>query len=94
MPTAAEMPRYQCHKQVHALKVANVYVTGEGVDEHIELSFLDSGYAPIRPSAEWIDKNLRGKEPTSLIRGYYVVYSGGYASWSPEKEFDDGYTRI
>ena len=28
------------------------------------------------------------------VGGYYVVYADGYASFSPSKAFEDGYTRI
>lgn len=29
-----------------------------------------------------------------VVGGYYVVYDGGYQSFSPEKAFEGGYTQI
>ena len=28
------------------------------------------------------------------VGGYYVVYEGGYKSWSPPDAFEGGYTKI
>lgn len=75
-----EMPRYQSHKKVWALKIAGVSGT--------TLSFADDGYAPI------------SVEPTMFTRytpvpgDYYVVYDDGYASISPRKAFEEGYSRL
>lgn len=94
-PTAQrEMPRYQCHKKVWALKIADVKEVGrrapngELVEIVKELSFEDSGFVPIRVDARWYDKH----RPTP--GGYYVRYEDGYESYSPAKAFEDGYTRI
>jgi len=92
--TQREMPRYQCHKKVWALKIADVKEVGrrapngELVEIVKELSFEDSGFVPIRVDARWYDKH----RPTP--GGYYVRYEDGYESYSPAKAFEDGYTRI
>lgn len=40
---------------------------------------------------EW----LKGKNQESANRdGYLVIYSGGYRSWSPKKEFEEAYRLI
>ncbi|HJV52779.1 MAG TPA: hypothetical protein VJ652_15030 [Noviherbaspirillum sp.] len=92
MDAAREMPRYQCHKQVWALKIQDVRQTP--ADQVVEggswdIIPADEGYAPIRVSHEW----YLAKKPEA--GGYYVVYPGdGYASCSPAKAFEDGYTRL
>lgn len=51
---------------------------------------LDKQYAPFRATDDWLER-YRG---TEIDEGYYVVYDDGYASWSPSKAFEDGYTLI
>ena len=92
----AEMPRYKCHKEVHALKIAILQAaTGDhasGQNEETDGGFLmyaeQPGYAPIKLDANWVRKH----EPEA--GGYYVVYEDGYASFSPAKAFEAGYTLI
>lgn len=80
-----EMPRYVCHKQVWALKIASLK---EGVEDKnsVLMSFSDEGYAPIHVDFDWY---YRHKPEAG---GYYVVYRDGYKSYSPAKAFEDGYT--
>lgn len=33
-------------------------------------------------------------EEGSDTEGYYILYRDGYESWSPKKEFEDGYTEV
>lgn len=92
----SEMPRYQCHKIVHALKIASVIrdsttaqMEGRETDGGAMLYPEDSQYAPFKVNAEFVRKH----NPVDVF--YYVVYSpDGYASLSPVKVFEDGYTRI
>ena len=87
----AEMPRYKCHKEVHALKILGVIDSsgpGEESDGTRMLTFFENGYAPIRVDYDYIRKHKA--EPG----GYYVVYKDGYKSFSPAEAFEDGYTRI
>lgn len=81
----AEMPRYQCHKIVHALKI-------KALEPYADMSALmtpeDEGYGPVLLSAAYCAKH----EPHA--GGYYVVYDDGYASFSPAKAFEEGYTRL
>lgn len=86
-----ELPRYKCHKQVWALKIADVKDTtnpGDETDGSRILIFEDSKYAPIRVNHEYVRKH----SPAS--GGYYVVYEDGYKSFSPAKAFEDGYSKI
>lgn len=80
-----EMPRYQCHKKVRALKLRNIpWPTKDGAI----LEFEGVGYAPITVPTELFARY----RPTA--GDYYIVYDDGYASFSPAKAFEDGYTRI
>ncbi len=80
-----EMPVYQCHKQVHALKIRTVTKTEDG---SVVLTFSELGYAPRTLSQVWADKH----EPEA--GGYYVAYEDGYTSYSPAAAFEGGYTRV
>lgn len=86
MSVEQEMPRYKCHKEVHALKIAGIEpATADGKTTIIP---EDRGYAPFQVDATYMQKH----EPN--VGGYYVVYADGYKSYSPAKAFEDGYTRI
>lgn len=87
MDAQMEMPKYQCHKQVWALRIAGVEVHKDG---SATIAPKDEGYAPFRTRAGWADR-FQGDEDDP---GVYVVYPGGFTSWSPTKAFDDGYSRI
>ena len=79
-----ELPKYLCHKEVRALKIKEVVRFGG----KYHLSFVEEGYPSIEVEAQWVDKfgPTRGS--------YYVVYKDGYASISPAKAFEEGYTRV
>lgn len=89
---AVEMPRYKCHKQVWALKIAHILSDGEGEDRETDgsatITLAEHGYAPFKVDHEYMRKHK------PQVGGYYVVYDDGYKSWSPAKAFEDGYTRI
>lgn len=78
-----EMPKYQCHKKVWALKIKSIER-----DAVTKLSFEDEGYAAILVSYDYDQKH----QPEA--GGYYVVYADGYASYSPAKAFEEGYSRV
>jgi hypothetical protein len=80
MTVSAEMPRYQCFKKVHALKIKEI-------SDNI-LTFTDHTYAPIEADREMWARY------TPKPGDYYVVYEDGYTSFSPAKAFEEGYTRI
>lgn len=84
-----EMPQYQCHKKVHAVKITavlnsppDVVMDGGSWDLEIE------GGGFIRVTHAWLIKHA------PKAGGYYVVYDDGYASFSPSEAFEAGYTRI
>jgi len=81
-----EMPKYSCHKEVHALKIDSLNVnTAEGL---VTITPADEGYGPFTVDIDYLKKH----EPQ--IGGYFVVYKGGYKSYSPAKAFEEGYRRI
>lgn len=80
----AEMPQYQCHKKVWALKIQSV----RGGDTKVHLHFEDKRYAPRPVSWEWANKF----DPQA--GGYFVQYEDGYESYSPAKAFEEGYTLV
>jgi hypothetical protein len=82
-----EMPKYKCHKEVWALKIAEIRgwsETGVGA----EIVPADEGFAPFTVDDEYLAKHK------PQVGGYYVVYADGYKSFSPAEAFEDGYTRI
>lgn len=84
---AREMPKYECHKKVWALKIAGISLPQNTAGD-AELGFADEGYAPLLMERAWLDKH------NPEVGGYYVVYDDGYRSFSPAKAFEDGYTRL
>ena len=80
-----EMPRYKCHKEVHALRISGVGTNAQ--DGTAILHIADKGYADLVVSADYVKKH--DPQPG----GYYVVYADGYKSFSPAEAFENGYTR-
>jgi len=87
MSAQAEMPRYKCHKEVHAVQIAAIEVHEDG---SATIAPKDAGFATFKTAPKWADR-FQG---TDEDPGYYVVYSDGFASWSPSKAFESGYSRI
>ena len=91
-----EMPRYRCHKEVWALKIKEIHLDSDAamLNDNRETDGTaimipeDGSYAPIRLDAAYVRKH------NPQAGGYYVVYKGGYKSWSPAVEFEEGYARI
>lgn len=85
MNAGRELPRYQSHKIVWALKIRLVIPELKG---QATIYPQDSGYEQFLVSAEYVRKH----QPQS--GGYYVVYEDGYESWSPNVAFENGYQLI
>ena len=81
----AEMPKYCCHKEVHALKIKTITLLDSGRGD---IQPEDTRYGRILVSAEYMTKHK------PQIGGYYVVYADGYKSWSPAEVFEAGYSLI
>lgn len=90
MENAREMPRYKCHKEVRAVKIQGIVKDRDDFKMVDRFGIVPSepGLAPIEITREWMAKH----QPQ--VGGYYVVYADGYASYSPAKDFEDGYTRV
>lgn len=88
-----EMPRYQSHKKVWALKIAGIGQAPSDQDKQHEggdwhLIPEESGYAPIVVGHDYMLKHA------PEVGGYFVHYEDGYKSYSPASAFESGYTRI
>ena len=81
-----EMPKYKSHKEVHALKIAAIEISG--VSGAAKITPEDDGFASFTVSKEYVDKHK------PQVDGYYVVYADGYKSFIPAEAFESGYTRI
>lgn len=80
-----EMPKYRCHKDVWALKIAEVLNSSEpGMARALVPE--DPRYAVFSVTHEYAAKH--NPQPG----GYFVVYKDGYKSFSPAEAFEDGYT--
>jgi len=82
------MPRYKCHKEVWALKIAAIEREPRTNLGAAIITPMDDGYTPFTVDAEYILKH----QPS--VGGYYVVYEDGYKSFSPGQAFEEGYTRL
>ena len=80
-----EMPKYKCHKEVWALKIAKIEFEG---DNTWTITPEEPEYAPFKIDGIYFDKH----KPQA--GGYYVVYEDGYKSFSPAEAFEAGYTII
>lgn len=91
------LPRYRCHKVVEAAKIDHVeHLSSGDIVLTLQLPGPDD---PANPK-KWMVKRgselMRRLPPTIDVipTGYLVVYAGGFESWSPAKDFDEGYTLI
>ena len=91
-----EMPRYQCHKIVHALKIKSILFdrdlakldSNRETDGSAIITPEELRYAPFKVDGAYVHKH------NPQVGGYYVVYDDGYKSWSPADAFDAGYTLL
>ncbi len=88
MSNERELPRYQSHKVVHALKVNQYRST---MDNGMMLYFEHDGFDPIEIPESEVTPFL---QMAGDDQGYLVIYADGYRSWSPTKAFEEGYTRL
>jgi hypothetical protein len=91
-----EMPKYKCHKVVHALKIESMRHghSKEGERKFNSCVFYpeDKAYEPIEVKGDWCHDKVKLDDEADC--GYIVIYADGYSSWSPTKAFEDGYTRL
>ena len=82
-----EMPKYQSHKKVWALKIKSI-ITERSLDGKTFIEPEEEGYSKLEVSSEYMKKHK------PHVGGYYVVYKDGYKSFSPAKAFEEGYSLI
>lgn len=87
MGYSTELPRYQSHKKVRALKIAAIEIHENGA---ATIAPKDEGVAPIKTKSLYGGR-FQGNENDL---GYYVRYENGYETWSPTEAFENGYTLI
>lgn len=91
---SAEMPRYQSHKKVWALKIEQVQLDSEFAQiegretDGTALLKVEAPFSPVKVDAGYVRKH------NPQAGGYIVYYEDGYQSWSPADAFESGYTRI
>lgn len=81
----AQMPQYQSHKKVWALKIKKVHQDEGGVG----LTFEDQRFA----ARAFTNSQLQNR-PAPKEGHYMVQYDDGYISFSPGEAFENGYTKI
>ena len=87
-----EMPKYRCHKEVHALKIESITLNP---DDSVVLDFANPNYADITvPMPEAQRFKPFGYATPGDDKGYLVSYKDGYISWSPTEAFEDGYSLL
>lgn len=79
------LPSYTSHKTVYAAKIAAIEIHA---DKSATIAPADRRFEPFRTASLWAER-WKGSEED---QGYYVQYGDGFASWSPTKAFEDGYT--
>ena len=93
---SAEMPKYKCHKEVHALKIQGVAASGTQSEPGSGIKY--NGDLHLIPDDKRYDKIVVsesfGNKHQPVAGCYYVVYRDGYASFSPAEAFESGYTLI
>jgi hypothetical protein len=95
----AQMPQYKCHKVVQAAKIVGIEQARSTPSEHandaqafhaarLQLEFSSLTGGSVHVDEAWMEKHR------PQAGGYYVLYDDGYASYSPAKAFEEGYTRL
>jgi hypothetical protein len=91
----AELPKYQCHKQVWALKIAKLELDvtlavaeGRETTGGSWITPHEAAYEKFHVPALYVAKH------NPQEGGYYVVYEDGYKSFSPAAAFESGYHRV
>lgn len=77
-----QFPRYRCHKEVYAIKIAQIVPSLTGAFIHPQ----ETTVAPFEADHNYLVKH----KPE--VGGYFVVYDDGYKSYSPAQAFEEGYT--
>lgn len=79
--STTQLPRWACHKEVYADRIVEISPNNYWKLAHGRIVMADEV------------KEL-SKRQVPIVGDYYVVYEDGYATWSPAKAFEEGYTRL
>lgn len=79
-----QLPLYQCHKVVGALKIKQIDYAPDGTGTLTPME----DFPPVPLDRDF----LRRHNPQP--GGYFVMYDDGYQSFSPALAFEAGYTRV
>lgn len=93
MVDVESLPRWKCHKIVHAAQI--VAMTGAAAtvfDPTATSTILSLKHG----DADWNARvtDLWMQRHTPKVGGYLVIYDDGYTSFSPALAFEDGYAEI
>jgi hypothetical protein len=93
-----EMPKYRSHKVVHALKLADLWVSLDGNNPGCHATIVpdDPAFSMIAvlPGDHLVPLLAAAIDEHPSDPGYLVVYADGYRSWSPTAAFEEGYSII
>lgn len=82
---AKHLGRFKCHKVVSAAKIMAVAISDVTT---LQLQPEVGRLYNVQVDGNWV--GMHAPQPG----GYYVIYEDGYASFSPAKAFEEGYSRI
>lgn len=85
-----ELPQYQSHKVVGALRITDVHPAAPGAapDARPHLMYAPDGFNYVQPSPDVFARY------TPKPGDYLVFYPDGYMSFSPKAAFEDGYAPL
>ncbi len=83
--SACQLPEWQCYKTVRAAKILSLGLKGED-QQTVILDDPECDEIPV--SDAWVRKH------NPQAGGWYVVYADGYASYSPDRAFVEGYIKV
>ena len=89
----AELPRYQCHKVVHADKIDRITLDADVAGREGRETDGSAVLALSCRGSVRVERGYLGKHDPH-VGGYYVLYPGGYESFSPAEPFESGYSLI
>jgi hypothetical protein len=87
---AVQLPRWQSYKKVWGDKIIE-----ERVSQIPEVVYVREWLLACGGLVQ-VSEALKNRVPEGMdpVGGYYVLYAGGFESWSPASAFEEGYRRI
>ena len=86
MTSNSELPKYRCHKEVWAFKIEEIVYNEDSNNDDMIVFGVNS-------EAVDVDREYMHKHKPQE-GGYFVLYKGGYRSYSPADAFESGYSLI